>query len=181
VEQPAVAAQQPGADDAPTEMLTAVPAPEPPEATELVTCPECGRTATVTLNRREARDFCLGCDYPLFWTPSAVLRDPSTATADDSLRRLPGTVGRATVASQPCPHCNEPNRLTAVTCVRCGLPMQLAAPAPQPEPVYLPPPPPPEPEPEPERGVPWWVWALLAFGTAATLVLIVLASLGTFS
>jgi hypothetical protein len=173
----------PAVVDAPTEHtepMSAIP-PAVPDDTETVTCPECGTAAVVTLNRRESRDFCRTCDYPLFWTPSAVLRDTSTLTADDSLRRLPGTVGRATVASLRCPHCSEPNTLTAVTCIRCGQPMHPVAEPPPPEPVYIAPPPLPEPEPEPEHHVAWWVWALLALGAAATIVLIVLSAIGTFS
>src|SRR3954470_24504042 len=70
----------------------------PPPSTEVITCPECGTSAQVTLNRRDSVDFCRTCDYPLFWTPSKVIRDPADNN-DESLRRLPGTVGRATVAS----------------------------------------------------------------------------------
>lgn len=175
-----VLAAAPEFDDAPTEALTAVPAAGVPDTTEIITCPECGRTATVTVNRRESRDFCRGCDYPLFWTPAAVLREAGLTTAEESLRRLPGTLGRATLASMPCPHCREPNRLNAVVCVRCGLPMQIVTPLP-PMPVYVPPPPLPEPEPEPEQRVSWWVWALIALGAAATIVLAVLAVLGYFN
>ncbi len=94
----------------------------PPPATEFITCPECGTTASVTLNRRDSVDFCRNCDYPLFWTPSKIIRDPADSS-DESLRRLPGTVGRATIASLACPFCYEPNALSAQTCVRCGKPM----------------------------------------------------------
>jgi hypothetical protein len=140
-------------------------------------CPECGTSATVTLNRRDAADFCRNCDFPLFWTPSAILREAGSATADDSLRRLPGTVGRATLASLACPHCAEPNPLTAQVCVRCGRPMQVEAPPPPPT-VYIPPPPVPV-EPEPERGIPWWVWALAGFVIVVATVLIILWVNGT--
>jgi hypothetical protein len=148
-------------------------------ATEQVVCPECGATAVVTLNRRESADFCRTCDYPLFWTPANVLRSASDGSAEDTLRRLPGTVGRATVASQPCPHCAEPNALSAQVCIRCGRPMHLEErPAPPPPPpAYVPPPP----EPVyvvPKRRIAWWVWALLALGVVATVVLIVLAVTG---
>jgi hypothetical protein len=145
----------------------------PAATTELLTCPECGTAAHVTLNRREATDFCRVCDYPLFWTPSKILRDPSDR-GDESLRRLPGTVGRATLAALACPFCSEPNALTAQTCVRCGRPLHPVE-APPPPQVYLPPPPAPV-EPEPESKVAWWVWALLAFGAAALITLIVLIS-----
>ena len=107
----------------------------PPPATEFITCPECGTTASVTLNRRDSVDFCRTCDYPLFWTPSQIVRDPSDSS-DESLRRLPGTVGRATVASLACPFCYEPNALSAQTCVRCGKPMHPVAET-APAPVYV--------------------------------------------
>ena len=151
----------------------------PPAATELISCPECGTTAMVTLNRRDARDFCRNCDYPLFWTPSRVLTDANSGNNDQALRRLPGTVGRATVASLTCPHCAEPNAVTAENCVRCGLPLRVvAAPPPPPPPVvYVPPPP--VVEPVPEQHVAWWVWALIAFGLVVTVTLIVLIFTGT--
>jgi hypothetical protein len=148
----------------------------PPPAAEFLTCPECGTTAQVTLNRRDSIDFCRNCDYPLFWTPSKVFRDPSAENAE-SLRRLPGTVGRATVASLACPFCYEPNALSAQTCVRCGRPMHPVAEAPAPAPVYVPPPP--APLPEPESKVAWWVWALLALGAAALIALVVLIATHT--
>lgn len=157
----------------------------PAEATapDLVTCPNCGATATVTLNRRDARDFCRVCDYPLFWTPGAVVRD-SAAGNGESLRRLPGQAGRVTVASQPCPTCAEPNSLSAIICMRCSGPMQLPEPpAPEPpalEPVYVP-----APRLEPviveEKKVAWWVWALIAAAfviTAALIALVVTGVLG---
>ncbi|MEO6885186.1 MAG: hypothetical protein ABI232_02715 [Jatrophihabitantaceae bacterium] len=150
-----------------------------PATTETLTCPECGTSASVTVNRREATDFCRTCDYPLFWTPSRVYYDNLARSADETLRRLPGTVGRATVASLPCPHCAEPNALTAQICVRCGLSMYpVQELAPEPEPVYAPPPPPAV-YVEPDRGVAWWVWALLALGAAALITLIVLIATHT--
>ena len=142
-------------------------------ASQVVTCPECGTVAQVTLNRRESRDFCRNCDYPLFWTPNKVFYDRSDGS-EESLRRLPGTVGRATVASLACPHCSEPNALTAQTCVRCGRPMHLVeAPPPPPAPVVAPPPPP-APAPPPDKGVSWWVWLVLGIGAAALITLVIL-------
>jgi hypothetical protein len=150
-----------------------VPAPD----AQLVTCPECGTTAMVSLSHREAADFCRTCDYPLFWTPSQVQYDRSDGGAE-SLRRLPGTVGRATVASLACPHCAEPNAVTAITCVRCGQLLHPVQPPPPPPEVYVPPPPTPMPV-EPEHSVPWWVWALIVIGLAALIVLVVLISTNT--
>ncbi|SOD70953.1 hypothetical protein SAMN05892883_0571 [Jatrophihabitans sp. GAS493] len=132
-------------------------------AAQFLTCPECGTKAMVTVSRRESGDFCRKCDYPLFWVPSRVELDRSD-TSEASLRRLPGTVGRATVASLACPHCAEPNAVNAVTCIRCGRLMRVEViPLPPPEPVYVAPEPLPEPEPEP-RGLPWWAWALIFLG-----------------
>lgn len=159
----------------------AAPAPDaaaqaPPDR-ENVTCPECGAPAVVTLNRRQAEDFCRHCDYPLFWTPSLVVLDGGNLGAD-SLRRLPGTTGRAMTASVACPHCAEPNPVTAVNCVRCGLAMQMAAPPPPP-PTYVPPPPP-APLPVPvEKHVPWWVWLIVGLIVAAAITVGILVGTGT--
>lgn len=142
----------------------------PPAVAESVSCPECGTPALVTVTRRESGDFCRTCDYPLFWTPAVVVRDASV-DGKESLRRLPGTVGRATLAAVPCPHCAEPNQLGAQLCVRCGRPMHPVEELPPPPVVFAPPPVEPEPEPEPEERVAWWVWLLLALG-AATLIVI---------
>lgn len=149
-----------------------------PSTVESVTCPECGTTAHVTVNRRDAIDFCRNCDYPLFWTPSVIIRDFS-GTADDSLRRLPGARGRAAIASVPCPHCAELNMVSAETCIRCGRPMRIVpelAPvvqAPPPEEPVAPPPP------KPDNKVAWWVWVLLALGVAVLAALIVAIGTGT--
>lgn len=149
----------------------------PPAASESVTCPECGTVAQVTLNRRDSVDFCRTCDFPLFWTPSKVLRDGSD-TSDQSLRRLPGQAGRATIASLPCPFCYEPNALNAETCIRCGRSMHPVEAPPPPQPLYIAPPPAPVVE-APKQKVAWWVWALLAAGAAALIVLVVLITTGT--
>jgi phage FluMu protein Com len=150
------------------------PAPAAPSAAfadatmrDMVTCPECGAVQQVQLNRRDSTDFCRACDFPLFWTPAQVLREREDANDGQSLRRLPGTVGRTTLASTPCPHCRELNTVTAEVCVRCGLSMRPVAPPPPPEPVYVPPPPPPVVE-EPEPESRWWIWVL-----AATIVIVV--------
>jgi hypothetical protein len=137
---------------------------------ELVTCPECGATQQVQVSRREAADFCERCDFPLFWVSQRVTRDREDGGGTESLRRLPGTVGRRTLASVPCPHCAEPNTVRAVVCVRCELPMHPVAPPPPPP--ELPPPPLPAPvEVVPERGTPWWVWVIV--GVFAVTVLVV--------
>jgi hypothetical protein len=113
------------------------------------------------------------CDYPLFWTPSQALYDRGGTLSDESLRRLPGTVGRATVASLACPHCAEPNPVTGQLCVRCGLTLHPVAEPPPPLPVYIPPPPAPVYVEEKSR-VAWWVWALMIVVFLTTVVLVVL-------
>ncbi len=134
-------------------------APGPVDRRELVTCPECGQIAQIDPAHREAGDFCRKCDYPLFWARSLVVL-PSGEDTGASLRRLPGTAGRAATASVPCPHCGEPNSPIADNCLRCGLPMRpVAAPPPEPEPVFVPMVEA-EPGPEPPEDYPWW-WVLL--------------------
>lgn len=136
---------------------------------DLVTCPECGEMATVDAARRNSQDFCRKCDFPLFWARSTVIL-PSGEETGASLRRLPGTVGRAATAALMCPHCGEPNSPAAQTCVRCLLslhPVEIVV-----APVYFPPP---EPELLPVaigRDYPLW-WILLVSGCLLAIVLIV--------
>ncbi len=137
---------------------------------DLVTCPECGEMATVDAAKRNSQDFCRNCDFPLFWARSTVIL-PSGQETGASLRRLPGTVGRAATAALLCPHCGEPNSPTAQTCVRCLLSLHPVEPPP-PVPVYLPPPPPP-PVPVPMgREYPLW-WILLVSGCSLAIILLV--------
>jgi hypothetical protein len=136
---------------------------------DLVTCPECGEMATVDAARRKSEDFCRKCDFPLFWARTTVIL-PSGEETGASLRRLPGTVGRAATAALLCPHCGEPNSPAAENCIRCTLslhPVELP-----PEPVYIP-------APEPERvpvvigrEYPLW-WILLVTATVLTITLMV--------
>lgn len=130
------------------------PFAQPPAANaEWITCPECGETSVIDPAQRRAEDFCPHCDFPLFWARSAVVAMAGDATGA-SLRRLPGTVGRAATAFVACPHCGEPNSPIAVVCVRCGRPMVIEAPDPEPEPEPEPVFEEPEPEPEPEPEFP---------------------------
>jgi hypothetical protein len=162
--------------EVPPKAIDAAPGMPAPDV-DTITCPECGTVARVTVNRRDAVDFCRTCDFPLFWTPAAIVREQAGRTAEESLRRLPGQRGRAAVASLPCPHCAELNSVAAETCIRCGLPMHPVAPPP---PVaYVPPPPAPAPPPPAEDKVSWWVWALLILGAAVLITLIVLIATGT--
>ncbi|WP_244930179.1 hypothetical protein [Nocardioides sp. W7] len=151
----------PTADDNPTIVIA-----ETKGARREVICPECGTSATITINRREAEDFCRRCDFPLFWTPAAIVLDTSSGPASDALRRLPGTAGRVTVGKLDCPHCRESNPVTETHCLRCQGDLHPVFAAP-PAPPVLAPPPDPEPEPDPVQRTPWWVWA----GIALTLVL----------
>jgi len=169
-------APAPTADAVPADVVPAAVTSSPPE---LVTCPECGATQQVQLNRRAASDFCSQCDFPLFWTPSRVERERAAASNGESLRRLPGTVGRSTLASAACPHCAELNVVSAAVCIRCGLSMHPVEAPPPPPPPPAPLPPPPVVEVVPERGIPWWVWALLGLGIAALITLVVLILTGT--
>lgn len=157
---PSESAPPPTAEDQPTIVIT-----ETKGARREVVCPECGTTATITINRREAEDFCRRCDFPLFWTPSAVVLDSATGPASDALRRLPGTAGRVTVGKLDCPHCHESNPVTETHCLRCQGDLHPVLPPAPAAPVILAPPP--EPEPEPVARTPWWVWV----GVALTLLL----------
>ena len=144
---------------------------------DLVTCPECGEMATVDAARRDAQDFCQNCDFPLFWARSTVVL-PSGQETGASLRRLPGTVGRAATAALLCPHCGEPNSPAAQTCVRCLLSLHPVEPPPPPVPVYFAPvPPPPEPEPV-DRQFPLW-WVLLVAVCVLAIVAVVVWILAT--
>lgn len=164
----------------------AVPAPTPPapapaapaasgaDRVSLDTvCPSCGTTGAVDFARRDSGDFCRVCDFPLFWSRDRVLMPSADGPDESGLRRLPGTAGRAALASLLCPTCAEPNPATGVTCVRCGSPLHPVA-APEPVPVVVAAPAPVV-EPEPD-GRPWWP-ILLAGGlalVALTVVLVVL-------
>lgn len=154
-----------------TEVVT-LPEPTPAgDARVSVACPSCGTTGWVDYARRDASAFCTVCDYPLFWARERVSVVGDDESEGSSLRRLPGTAGRAALASLLCWHCTEPNPPTASVCLRCGA--DLAGP-PREEPVFVP-----EPEPElvvtevaPEPGFRWWPYVLASL--AALLVLLVL-------
>lgn len=141
-----------------------------------VTCPECGTVATIAVNRREAEDFCRRCDFPLFWTPAAIVMDTSSGPSSDALRRLPGTAGRVTVGRLACPHCAEMNPVTETHCLRCQGDLHPPLPPAPTAPVALPPPP--APEPEPVTKTPWWVWAGIALTLAVFIALVLYLVLG---
>ena len=157
----------------------AVPMPLPDErtaaATDVVTCPECGQLATVNMARRSADDFCRNCDFPLFWAKGTVIT-PEGQETGASLRRLPGTVGRAATAALLCPHCAEPNSPTAEICVRCALSLHpVDIPEPEPEPlIAFAPLPEPEPEPEPAPKFDWWWVVAVVMAVIAVALIVVL-------
>jgi hypothetical protein len=124
--------------------------------------------------RRQADDFCRKCDFPLFWARGTVIA-PEGAESGASLRRLPGTVGRAATAALICPHCSEPNSPAAEICVRCALSLHPVD-IPEPAPVVQAPEPEPEPDPEPEpRFDWWWIVALMTVLMAVALVVAIVA------
>lgn len=158
-----VPAQHPGVEPG----AAALPGEDVPE---LVACPGCGRSSWIHTRRRSSEDFCPDCDYPLFWARGRVLRADGDSDGA-SVRRLPGTAGRTTVATRPCPSCSELNPLGNITCLRCGSLMdpivEVAAPEPEPMPVAVA-----VAEPEPSPGFPWW-WAL-GISAACAVILWVL-------
>lgn len=138
-----------------------------------VDCPQCGTQGSVDFARRDASDFCRTCDYPLFWSRDRVIPPAGESAGDGGLRRLPGTVGHASLAALACPECNEPNQPSAVNCVRCGADMHPVVVIPEPEPE---PEPEPLPEIEPEPTPSWWHrwWPIVLAGAVAVIVLVVL-------
>lgn len=141
-----------------------------------ITCPDCGHVGQFDSIRRSAAEFCPKCDYPLFWVKSDL---PSTGVGDlvdSTRRRLPGAGGRATVGSIACPECSELNRLSAVTCLRCGAELEpkpvdiqvVPAPVEEPEvmvlPSYLP----------PEKRRRRWPWVVLAVVLVIAVVVVIL-------
>jgi predicted RNA-binding Zn-ribbon protein involved in translation (DUF1610 family) len=138
-----------------------------PEHLVDATCPSCGTVGRVDYARREADAFCVKCDFPLFWSVDRIVLPANGNTDERGLRRLPGTAGRAALASLLCPACQEPNPATGVTCVRCGALLHPVAP----EPVVVAPEPEPEPEPVVEAHRSWW--PLILAGGAAVLALVV--------
>lgn len=135
-----------------------------------ITCPSCGTVSHYEQLRREAEEFCRVCDYPLFWARSTEFgSDSPIDSSGESLRRLPGTAGRAVAAAIACPTCTEPNPITNVLCIRCGNELRPAPPEPVVEEPPPPPPPEPEPIPEPQRNY----WPIL-IGVAALIVVLLL-------
>lgn len=136
-----------------------------------IVCPECGRTSDLVAIRRSAEEFCVHCDFPLFWAPSNLPTTTPGTSAEGSRRRLPGAGGRLKVGSLDCWSCGELNSLSDTHCHRCGSDLH---PEPEVEEVVvpdLPPVPPPE-----IQELPWWRWLIpagtvvLAAGIVAALI-----------
>ncbi|MDH3754122.1 MAG: zinc finger Ran-binding domain-containing protein [Acidimicrobiia bacterium] len=136
----------------------------------VITCPQCGVNADLPQLNRTADEFCVKCDYPLFWAPAATATEQTTESTDANLRRLPGTGGRRTIGSRSCPTCGENNPLTGTECIRCGNPLD-------PVPVeirsdYMPTPAPYEAVEKRDGALLAW---LLAIAAVSLIVLLVLA------
>jgi RNase P subunit RPR2 len=73
-----------------------------------ITCPACGTTTELSAPlRRSADEFCVNCDYPLFWAP----------TAPTSIGAAAGGPG---VADSSCRRCGHVNPNAARFCNMCG-------------------------------------------------------------
>ena len=142
-----------------------------------VTCPECGTHSEIMNGRRDASDFCPSCDFPLFWSRTAIAVRGADDDSGDALRRLPGTSGKGVSYSVPCPTCGELNLPTAWVCLRCAgsmAPPPPLVPAPVPQPVPVPAPEPVAPL-EEEPRFRWWL--LVAAALALTTFVVVVAQL----
>lgn len=140
-----------------------------------VTCPECGTPSDIMNGRRDASDFCPSCDFPLFWSGSAIAARTAVDDSDDALRRLPGTSGKGVNYSVPCPSCGELNLPTAWVCLRCAgsmTPPPPPAPAPVPQPMPAPAPAPVVPLEEPPRFR-WWLLVAAALALTTFVVVVV--------
>lgn len=171
-------AQAPQDEAATVAVAVAVPQPTPPADARVSTeCPSCGAAGWVDFARRDASAFCVVCDYPLFWARERVSVAGDEAADGSSLRRLPGTAGRAALASLLCWNCTEPNPPSGVTCLRCGADLS----GPPPAPVVAA-----EPEPElavvevaPDKPFRWWPY-VAASAVALVVLLVLLAVLGVY-
>ena len=137
---------------------------------EQLVCPSCGTPSEVDAARRDARDFCRSCDYPLFWAVDRPAPTPADV-ADSGLRRLPGTAGRAALAALLCWSCTERNDPVAQLCSRCGADLHpVAAPEPEPvaETVVL--------VAEPEERLEVWPYALACAVLAALVMVLAVAA-----
>jgi uncharacterized paraquat-inducible protein A len=139
-----------------------------------VICPECGTLAELPAIRRAADEFCKHCDYPLFWTPSAVPLTTPGGNSAATLRRLPGAGGRQRIGSKDCPACGELNPLGATVCLRCSAELDPKPAEPVVVQVYDEPAP--EPVVEPQRDTPWWWWLVLAAVLAAAVTTAIVIS-----
>lgn len=171
--------------DAPAELLVVLPEqPAAPVAAPVtavpdlvldVTCPTCGTAARVNATRRDADGFCAVCDHPLFWAVERLVRSTPADGGDTGLRRLPGTAGRAVLATVDCWSCDEPNAPSNTHCGRCSAlldrgpaPVVVASPAPTVALAVV--------EPEPDR-----FWVVLAVFCGLGVLLLVLLLLAEYA
>lgn len=86
--------------DAPDQRSRKAPAPVPDKGAARavsagaglpgdVVCPACGTTSVVDGVRRKEHDFCVACDYPLFWAAPRRTTLPPETLGDERLRQLP--------------------------------------------------------------------------------------------
>jgi uncharacterized paraquat-inducible protein A len=94
----------------------------------VITCPQCSLVTDLPVIQRSADEFCVKCDFPLFWASAATTVGPAVESTDANLRRLPGSGGRRTVGAKTCPTCGERNPLTGTHCIRCGNPLEIVEP-----------------------------------------------------
>lgn len=142
-----------------------------------ITCPDCGTPSEIEQLTREADEFCLECDYPLFWAPGAAraLQGAAAVGSGEGLRRLPGAGGHQELGAPDCPTCGEYQPLGTTTCDRCGNPMVLPEPEPEPQPVVYAPLPPAPAEPAPELNYDFlWLAALVGILAVVTLAILLL-------
>lgn len=170
-------AQAPQDEATTVAVAVAVPEPSPPADARVSTeCPSCGTVGWVDFARRDASAFCVVCDYPLFWARERVSVAGDEPGDGGSLRRLPGTAGRAALASLLCWNCTEPNPPAGVSCLRCGAdlsgpPAPVVQDAPVPELAVT--------EVAPDKPFRWWPY-IVASGIALVLLLALLALLGVY-
>ena len=145
-----------------------------------IVCPNCQAVTELAALRRDAKEFCWKCDYPLFWVSSGVPTTRPGTTVEEARRRLPGAAGRQRVGSRVCPNpkCGELSPLGATHCWRCDT--EFDPKPPEPVVIVLPPPPAPEPivvvvAPPPAPPPPWWYWWPLGVIGAAIVIRILIA------
>ena len=105
---------------------------------DTIACPSCAKVNPAPSESPESGEFCVRCDYPLFWTPTNGARLATPTDNELARRRLPGERGLLVVGTIGCPTCGENNpvpggaaTLSNTNCFRCGKPLVLG-------PIYVP-------------------------------------------